>query len=36
MAWVFVVIYVAFGVAVPAVFLLGNHNTANARSAGSS
>ncbi len=34
MVWVFVVIYVAFGVAVPVVFLLGNRNSANAQVGG--
>jgi len=34
MAWVFVVIYVAFGVAIPALFLIGNHNSANGQVGG--
>lgn len=33
-AWVFVVIYVAFGVVVPALFLIGNHNSANGQVGG--
>lgn len=33
-AWVFVVIYVAFGVVVPVLFLVGNHNSANGQVGG--
>ncbi len=34
MVWVFVVIYVGFGVVLPIVFLVGNHNSANAQVGG--
>jgi mono/diheme cytochrome c family protein len=34
MVWVFVVIYVAFGVIIPVVFLVGNRNSANAQVGG--
>jgi mono/diheme cytochrome c family protein len=34
MAWVFVVVYLAFGVAVPILFLVGNHNSANGQVGG--
>lgn len=32
--WVFVVTYIGFGVAIPAVFLIGNRNSANAQIGG--
>ncbi len=34
MAWVFVVVYVAFGAVLPALFLIGNHNSANGQVGG--
>jgi hypothetical protein len=34
LGWVFVVTYFAFGVIVPAVFLIGNHNSANGQVGG--
>jgi mono/diheme cytochrome c family protein len=34
MTWVFVVTYVAFGAVLPAVFLIGNHNSANGQVGG--
>jgi cytochrome c5 len=34
MVWVFVLTYVGFGVVLPVVFLVGNHNSANARVGG--
>jgi len=34
LTWVFVVIYVAFGVIIPALFLIGNHNSANGQVGG--
>jgi mono/diheme cytochrome c family protein len=34
MAWVFVVVYIAFGVAIPALFLIGNRNSASGQVGG--
>jgi cytochrome c5 len=34
LAWTFVVTYIAFGVVIPAVFLIGNHNNANGQVGG--
>jgi mono/diheme cytochrome c family protein len=34
MAWVFVVTYVAFGIALPVLFLVGNHSSANGQVSG--
>jgi mono/diheme cytochrome c family protein len=34
MGWVFVITYVAFGVALPVLFLIGNHNSANGQVGG--
>ena len=34
MTWTFVLIYVAFGVALPVLFLVGNHNSANGQVGG--
>ena len=34
MAWVFVVTYIAFGIVLPALFLIGNHNSANGQVGG--
>ena len=34
MGWVFVFTYIAFGLVVPAVFLIGNHNNANGQVGG--
>jgi predicted secreted protein len=33
-AWVFVVTYIAFGVVIPVIFLVGNHNNANGQVGG--
>jgi mono/diheme cytochrome c family protein len=34
MVWVFVVVYIAFGAVLPALFLIGNHNSANGQIGG--
>ena len=34
MAWVFVVVYITFGAVLPALFLIGNHNSANGQVGG--
>lgn len=34
LGWVFVVVYIAFGVVIPALFLIGNHNSANGQVGG--
>jgi mono/diheme cytochrome c family protein len=34
LAWVFVVVYIAFGAVLPALFLIGNHNSANGQVGG--
>jgi mono/diheme cytochrome c family protein len=34
LTWAFVVIYIAFGVVIPALFLIGNHNSANGQVGG--
>lgn len=34
LGWVFVVIYIAFGIVIPALFLIGNHNSANGQVGG--